>query len=206
MRSDGDLTARAAIRNAALELFAAKGPDAATVREIAAAAGVSPALVLHHFGSKAGLREAVDAHVAEALEHLLEVGGTRDVAADLARGDGRSLAAAFAELFPPGSPVPAYLRRLLLSSDPAGIALFRRWLAATEQLLDALGGLGLTAPSADPEVLAAFLLANDLAVVLLRDHIHDALGFDPLSPAGLRRWGDQVTSVYANGVWKGVTP
>jgi AcrR family transcriptional regulator len=57
---DNDLTARAAIRNATLRLFADRGPDAVSVRAIASEAGVSPALVLHHFGSKAGLREAVD--------------------------------------------------------------------------------------------------------------------------------------------------
>ncbi|MEP7368844.1 MAG: helix-turn-helix domain-containing protein, partial [Dermatophilaceae bacterium] len=59
---DPDLTARANIRNAALRLFADRGQDSVTVREIAAAAGVSPSLVVHHFGSKDGLRAAVDAH------------------------------------------------------------------------------------------------------------------------------------------------
>ena len=34
------------------------------MRQIAGEAGVSPALVLHHFGSKAGLREEVDGYVA----------------------------------------------------------------------------------------------------------------------------------------------
>ena len=34
-----------------------------TVRAIAAEVGVSPALLLHHFGSKDGLRDACDDHV-----------------------------------------------------------------------------------------------------------------------------------------------
>ena len=43
MRSAADdRTARAAIRDEALRLFAAQGPDAVTVRQVAAAAGVSP--------------------------------------------------------------------------------------------------------------------------------------------------------------------
>ena len=58
-----DRTARAVIRDEALRLFAGRGPDAVTVRQIAAAAGVSPGLVIHHFGSKDGLREAVDQYV-----------------------------------------------------------------------------------------------------------------------------------------------
>ena len=50
-----DLTARARIRDAAIECFARQG-FAVSVRAIAAHAGVSPGLVIHHFGSKAGLR------------------------------------------------------------------------------------------------------------------------------------------------------
>jgi AcrR family transcriptional regulator len=66
-----DRTARARIRDEALRLFAERGPDAVTVRDIAAAAGVSPALVVRHYGSKEGLREAVDSHVAQVFEVLL---------------------------------------------------------------------------------------------------------------------------------------
>ena len=64
-------TARAVIRDEALRLFAARGPDAVTVRQIAAAAGVSPALVVHHFGSKEGLREVIDEHVLGLFEAML---------------------------------------------------------------------------------------------------------------------------------------
>jgi AcrR family transcriptional regulator len=35
------------------------------------AAGVSPGLVVHHFGSKRGLRQAVDAHVVAMLTSML---------------------------------------------------------------------------------------------------------------------------------------
>jgi AcrR family transcriptional regulator len=198
-----DLTARASIRNAALRLFADRGPDAVTVRQIAAAANVSPALVLHHFGSKAGLRQAVDEYVAGTFDEILEVGGRDEVLASMTSGDSASLSAAFAQAFPRDSPLPAYLRRLLVSGDPAGSALFSRWLEGSRQLMAALDAQGLARPSRDPDVRAAFLLANDLAVVLLRDRIHEALGFDPLDPEGVQRWGAEVTSVYSQGVWMG---
>jgi len=205
MRSaeDADLTARAAIRNCALRLFAERGPDSVTVRQIAATASVSPALVLHHFGSKAGLRQAVDEFAAGAFDALLEAGGQEEVVQSMTRGDGASLSAALARVFPPGSPLPAYLRRLLLSGDAAGRDLFQRWLQGTQALMAVLDEQGLARPSADPEVRAAFLLVNDLAVVLLRDRIHEALGFDPLDPQGVQRWGAEVSSVYAEGVWTG---
>ena len=43
-----------------MRLFAQRGAAAVTIREVAAEAGVSPSLVIHHYGSKEGLREAVD--------------------------------------------------------------------------------------------------------------------------------------------------
>src|ERR1700752_1197302 len=77
-----DRTARAVIRDEALRLFAARGPDGVTVRQIAAAAGVSPGLVLHHFGSKEGLRQAADEHVLGLFDQVLgEM--TAEYAADL---------------------------------------------------------------------------------------------------------------------------
>ena len=53
-----DLTARARIRDSAIVYIGRHGWRAATLRAIATDAGVSPALVIHHFGSKDGLREA----------------------------------------------------------------------------------------------------------------------------------------------------
>src|SRR5919198_2987703 len=67
-----DLTARARIRDAALRLFADGGTDGATIRDIAKAAGVSPGLVRHHFGSKEALREACDTYALERLMRIKE--------------------------------------------------------------------------------------------------------------------------------------
>ncbi|WP_051145658.1 TetR/AcrR family transcriptional regulator [Ornithinimicrobium pekingense] len=57
--SDGDLTGRARILQAAVNRFAVDG-TAAPLRAIASDAGVSAGLILHHFGSREGLREACD--------------------------------------------------------------------------------------------------------------------------------------------------
>lgn len=197
-----DLTARATIRNAALRLFAERGPDAVTVREIATQAGVSPALVVHHFGSKDGLRAEVDAFAARAFDAIFEDLPTEELAEMLAGGAARgSLAEAFARGFPPGSPLPGYLRRLLLTNDPAGAALFGRWYVATRRLLEQMVQLGVARPSADPDVRAAFLLVNDLALILLRNPIAVAIGADPLTPEGVERWAQEASVVYTRGAF-----
>ena len=61
-RPASDLTARARIRDAAIECFAEQGFDA-TFRTIAGRAGVSPGLITHHFGSKDALRAECDTEV-----------------------------------------------------------------------------------------------------------------------------------------------
>jgi AcrR family transcriptional regulator len=199
----GDLTARAVIRNQALRLFAAHGPEAVSMRRVAAAAGVSPGLVAHHFGSRTGLRQAVDAHVAALFDELFTAMSDADWRSPTV---GASLAEALLAQLPPDSPVPAYLRRLLLSGDAAGQALFARWYALTEQMLDRMAAAGILRPAADPQIRAAFLMVNDLAVLLMRGHLTAVLGVDPLSPDGANRWAQTVITVYRDGIFAAPPP
>ena len=65
MRSaSDDRTAVARIRDAAIEQWGEHGFNVG-LRSIAESAGVSAALVIHHFGSKDGLRKACDDYIAE---------------------------------------------------------------------------------------------------------------------------------------------
>ncbi len=195
-----DRTARARIRDEALRLFAERGPDAVTVRDIASAAGVSAALVMRHYGSKDGLRAAVDEYVAQVFEVLVAYVAAPDGQRALAAESLPSLAELVAARLPVGSPIPAYLGRLLLTGGPVGSALFRRLHVAASDALAGLVRSGSATAGADPPVRAAFLLVNDLATVILRDRIAEVLGIDPLSGEGLRRWGAEVLSIYRDGL------
>jgi AcrR family transcriptional regulator len=190
-----DRTARARIRDEALRLFGERGPDAVTVRDVAAAAGVSPALVIRHYGSKDGLRDAVDAHVARVFEVMLAeaTAPTGDHPFDPEAVP--SLVEAVAGHLPAGSAVPGYLGRLLLDGGPAGTALFGELYALSRDILATMARAG-----ADPEVRAAFLLVNDLAVLILRDRLREVLGVDPLSVDGMRRWSTEVLAIYRDGL------
>ena len=191
-----DLTAAAAIRNAAMELFAERGYAGVTVRQVAAAAGVSPALVIHHYGSKENLRAVLDERVAAFVESML---------ADLARvpeeGGSASVAELFADRLEREPAMAGYVARLLRDGGPAGVALFGRLYQVTREGMHALGQAGVVRPSRDEPVRDAFLLSNDLAMLLLRPHLSEVVGIDPLSRDGLVRWSAEVVDVYTRGVF-----
>lgn len=69
--SRGDET-RARIITAALCLFAERGFDGVSTREIAAEAGVNPPALQYYFNSKDGLYRACAEHVAESARELVE--------------------------------------------------------------------------------------------------------------------------------------
>ncbi|NLG21793.1 MAG: helix-turn-helix transcriptional regulator, partial [Actinomycetales bacterium] len=62
--SSDNRTGSQRILEAAINLFGRNGVKGTSMRAIAEEAGVSQALVVHHFGSKDGLQRACDHHVA----------------------------------------------------------------------------------------------------------------------------------------------
>lgn len=79
----GDAAVRDALLETARRLFLARGFASVTIRQIAAAAGSSPATIHYHFGDKLGLYramlEVVIAQVAEALQRLADPARTEQV-------------------------------------------------------------------------------------------------------------------------------
>ncbi|OBI34716.1 TetR family transcriptional regulator [Mycobacterium sp. E1386] len=198
-----DRTARARIRDEALRLIAERGPDAVTLRDIATAAGVSPALLIRHYGSKDGLIEVVDSHVVATFEALLTRMTEQTAMVGLEPTAVPSLLDGLATYLPPDSAIPAYLSRLLITGGRAGSALFDRLFRLSRATLDAMVAAGTASPGADAEARAAFLLVNDLAVLTLRPRLTEVLGMDPLSDAGMRRWAGEVFAIYRDGLSSG---
>lgn len=198
-----DRTARARIRDEALRLIADRGPDAVSLRDIATAAGVSPALLIRHYGSKDGLIEVVDSHVVATFEAVLTRMTEQTAMVGLEPTAVPSLLDGLATYLPPDSAIPAYLSRLLITGGRAGSALFDRLFRLSRATLDAMVAAGTASPGADAEVRAAFLLVNDLAVLTLRPRLAEVLGTDPLSDAGMRRWAGEVFAIYRDGLSSG---
>ena len=163
MRSADDLTAAARIRDAAIEQFGAHGFGVG-LRSIAEAAGVSAALVIHHFGSKDGLRKACDDYIAEEIR-------SDKTEAMRAREPGTW----FAQLAAIESyaPMMAYLVRSMQSGGELGKTLWRRMIDDAQSYLDEGVRAGTLKPSRDPEARAKFLAISGGGGFLVYLQMHD---------------------------------
>lgn len=179
-----------------MRLFADRGVAGVTVRAIAAEAGVSASLVIHHYRTKDRLKAAVDERVSAAVAELLtEVLDTPGGALTSA-----SMAAVIAARFASEPALPGYLRRLLIDGGAPADALFRRLYDASADAMAVLSRAGMVRPAADETARLVFLLVNDMAMLILREQIAGILGADPLTADGMARWSDAVLDVYTRGL------
>jgi AcrR family transcriptional regulator len=162
MRS-ADLTAAARIRDAAIERFGQQGFDVG-LRTIAEAAGVSAALVIHHFGSKDGLRRACDDYIAEEI---------RSGKSEAMRStDPATWFAQMAEI-ESYAPLMAYLVRSMQTGGELAKTLWQRMIDDAEAYLDDGVRTGLLKPSRDPRARAKYLSITGGGGFLLYLQMHE---------------------------------
>lgn len=111
---DADLTAKARIRNAALDLYARDGEDRVSMRAIAAAVGVTVGLLQHHFTNKDGIRDAVDQLVVDYYSAALAEVSSDGTPAQIASARDEAVR----QMLDRHPEVLTYVRRALL--DPTG--------------------------------------------------------------------------------------
>jgi AcrR family transcriptional regulator len=191
MRSADDLTATARIRDSAIEQFGQHGFSVG-LRTIAEAAGVSAALVIHHFGSKDGLRKACDDYVAEQV---------RDAKSESIRTT--DPAAWFAQMAEIESyaPMMAYLVRSLQSGNELAKEFWRQMIDNAEVYIEEGVRAGTIRPSRDPHARAMYLGMASGGGFLLYLQMHD----NPTDlRAVLRDYGDDMVlpalEVYTEGL------
>ncbi|AYN41469.1 TetR/AcrR family transcriptional regulator [Streptomyces dangxiongensis] len=160
-RADRRRATEARILDSARELFAEKGFDRTTIRAVATAAGVDPALVMQYFGSK---RELFT-RAAQTFPALPTATGADALVEQLLAALGLELGG-----LPEGT--LAMMRSML--TDPA----------VADHVRDALGrridAVAAALPAgADPELRAALIVTSLLGVTIG----HQLLGLPPLSDA-----------------------
>jgi AcrR family transcriptional regulator len=187
---DQDKTARARIRDAALELFGRDGFNKATIRAIARRAGVSPALVVHHYGSKDHLREEVDDHVADVIRE----GKLSAMTGGLLSAD------AYADIVDTYGSYLAYMSRSLTDNSEAGNRFYDRLFADALEYLKIGEENGVIRSGEDPRARAAFLLNSGLATLVLGRHTMRVLESPDVTAAAMRV-ATPTLDIYTDGLF-----
>lgn len=183
-----DLTGRARIRQAALAQFTEHGFERATIRGIAAAAGVSPSLVRHHFGSKQELRDAVDGHILQEIRRM-----TEELMAAARRGEIDAAVVSREAI----RPFQGYLARALVQGSTTLAVFFDEMVRSSEAFMALDDG---DTHVVDLHTRAAVATAMALGVPLLRDQLSRVLGVDTFSVEGDRRVALALLDIYAHAM------
>jgi AcrR family transcriptional regulator len=192
-RGVADLTTQARIRDAAIDLFGRAGFAHVTVRRIAAAAGVSPGLVIHHFGSKDGLRAACDDHVQQVFSDAiteLELQGPASAMAQLARVEQYL-------------PAVRYGTRALKDGGPLAATLFARLVDDTQAWLASAVASGQVRPSDDDHARALLLVCVSLGIQMLGDYIAPRAAPDERDAFLVSALAGAAVELYTQGLFTG---
>lgn len=194
MRSvrEDDLTARARIRDAGVLLFGRNGYDRTSVRAIAQEAGVSPALVIHHFGSKDGLRVDCSRYVVD------EFLGRKD---ELTQGDAVSAMERWLGDVERFRPMIDYLARMLSEETAAADELFDALLAGTSSMIDEQVAAGIMREPIDRQVIAAYVTAYGVVPLLMKRQMARAFGTEALDADLVRRSTLPILDLYTHGLY-----
>jgi AcrR family transcriptional regulator len=183
-----DLTTKARIRDAALTRFPTHGFAATTIRAIAADAGVSPGLVVHHFGSKDGLRQACDRYVVTRFRE------TKLAAMD----EGNVANPAFASTaFQVAQPLMRYFSWALVRGHAAADELFDEMVREGLEVTRVAVEKGMVKDSADLATRTTLQMAMMLGMIAFHGHVERNTGIDPLTAEGIARLTPSLLEIFS---------
>jgi AcrR family transcriptional regulator len=189
-----DAPGRERILAAAITRFAEHGVAGTSLKVIAEDAGVSQALIVHHFGTKDALREACDAHILDSIRDQMresaEAGAQLDVLEAFRRRQ-----TSHASALP-------YLARSLAEGAPSVVALVDELAEETVRIMEINVANGVYVPTAHPRERALVLLIWSLGAVTLHDHLRRLLDVDLAGePAALVPYLRGATELLTNGLF-----
>jgi AcrR family transcriptional regulator len=145
---------------------------------------VSGGLVRHHFGSKEALRDACDSY---ALDRLMRI-------KEQAVLDGQLADPGFMSTVQPTMlALYRYFARALLDGSKAAASMFDEMVELAEQWL----AHHHPGQSTDPRAHAAVLVAMQIGLLGMHDHLSRALGADILGPEGHLRMARGTLDFYS---------
>ena len=162
----------------AMAMFAERGFDGVTVRDISAQAGVSVGLINHHFGSKEGLREAVDVYFISQFEEVVTEQRPRPEETKSRGLDaivdwtvdwiGRHIG--------DWDVSKAYMRRALFDGSEWGESLFFRFYQVVRTTVDRADADGRLREDVDRLWLPLLIMYMELGTLLLEPYVEKVLG------------------------------
>lgn len=171
------------IRDAAVARFGRDGFSVG-LRAIAADAGVTAGLVMHHFGSKEGLRKACDKYVLGVIRSEKMRAATS--------GSAAGMLAQLAEIERFGPPA-LYAVRSLQAGGELATAFVEQMVSDAEDYLAAGVEAGTIRPSRDPAGRARYLTYQGMGSLMLWISLHpDAVSVEDFRTA-LREISDEIT-------------
>ncbi|NYF98512.1 TetR family transcriptional regulator [Janibacter cremeus] len=183
------------IRDAAIELFGEKGVAGTSLKSIATHADVSQGLVIHHFGSKAGLHRACDEHLAHLVRSNKE--------SVLASGPQMNPLAAL-QLIKESRPLLRYLVRTLSEGGDHIADLVDEMVADAQDYMAQGEQAGLIKPSRMPRERVIVLVLWSLGALVLHEQMHRLLGVDFLAdssdPQDVAPYFRPVMELYTQGL------
>jgi AcrR family transcriptional regulator len=193
-----DSTNSARIRDAALEGFARDGVKATSIRDVAAAAGVSPGLVQHHFATKAALREAVDERVlaiaTESFRDFPEAGSAAEIQKEL----GDRVTAIVRD-----HPIMLrYVARSIGEGEEAGLRLFDAFVGIADAQWRRLAEEELLREDADLLWAGLHVVVLNLATVMFEQALDRHLSQPFRTPEMLERWNAASSALFRLGMYR----
>jgi TetR/AcrR family transcriptional regulator, regulator of cefoperazone and chloramphenicol sensitivity len=186
------ISAQERILRAALAVFAEHGYAGGSVRAIAQLARVSPALVLHHFASKEGLRAACDERVMSYTDSKgqMILNGTFPTVE------------AFRERHPEIDDALAYVVRVVTDGGPTSEQWYARWQSSSAAILHGLQQAGRVRADLDVDEAAALLTSFGFGVLGTQRLLARRLGGeDIMSDPAATAYRLLSTAIFTDGLF-----
>ncbi|MEH6820081.1 MAG: TetR family transcriptional regulator [Dietzia psychralcaliphila] len=196
-RSGADRSGADRILDAAISGFGEHGVKGTSLKTIAAEAGVSQALILHHFGSKDRLHQACDEHVVRLVRQGKE--------SAMSQGPQLDPLLALRQI-EDSRPLLRYLARTLSEGGDHIAHLIDEMVADAEVYTGAAVEAGLIKPSAHPRERNVVLVLWSLGSLVLHEHMKRLLGVDFLDteapPENLAPYMLPVVELFTQGMFE----
>ncbi len=174
-----------------MDLFGKQGIRATTVRQIAQAAGVSPGLVIHHFGSKDGLRRACDEWM------MAQITATKTAAVS----GGGAMEAVF-RAQNQFRPFYGYIAASISEGGEGADRLFEAMRRLTRDMFDVGVPAGILREPSDIDAMSTVLVALTLGATMLEGQLARHLGGEHLlDPEVMPRYSITATELFTYGIF-----